>query len=872
MKPIRRLRRLLASLCIASLSACGGGGSDESAAHPDAQVSTTARGAVPDKRALASAQTFSANGWYWNPVESGTGFMFEAQGNRGFVGFFMYEEGTGNPIWYVAYGDLTPGAAVGEFNFSGNLGVYSGGKPVGSTTYTSATPSLLSVGTVVISFAGNRANVVFPGGRTMPAERYPIDGSGVDFSQPTTAPRANQPEVGWYWNPAEGGRGYAIEVQNDKVFMAVFHYNFDGSPTWNLVQGDIAGGTAVEAFQMTSGGQSLTSAYRSGARDLLGPFTMSFRSACAGQLQLFGAPPITVRRFAIDGSTQPAGSECRTLATQADVPGNQTTSASLAPGEGVFGQLDSLDDADDFRIMLVAGTTYTFDLLGLPSNAGTLADPRLELYGADMTRLAQNDNRAAGSRESRIVFTAPNSGPFFLRALSWGGATGSYLLTASGIAPVIRPQVLSSDTPEGNLSGRLRGQRPGDLLLALGAAGGITGSFRPDDSAMPSSAVSGSVTPEGVVRLATTDGVRCIGFLSGGSVSAACGQSGMLAGRLMPAPVGSAQVGGILKGLGSGEQVSMVLNGGSPITVTGNGGREGIPFTMPTLLARGETYRITAVPSNGAVLSCLVENGVGAMVVDVAHVVVSCTSGRSDAFGEGLKRVGLDIAPGLYRSINASDASCYWTRLSDTRGESKDILAIEIGGGPRLVQILPTDVAFESRRCGTWSRVTGPVTARTDAPFGDGVYLAGVDLQPGLWRSSAMATSCSWARLSNMSGSDDILAIDIGSGQRVVEILSTDGAFRSSRCGTWSRVTGAITVSPSSPFNDGIYLVGVDILPGRWSSDGTGTSCYWVRLRNVAGAQDVIDIDVGAAPTTVVVDASDVAFEARGCGTWKLVQ
>lgn len=831
----------------------------------------TAPSAVPDKRALAGAQIFAASGWYWNPVESGTGFMFEAQGNRGFVGFFMYEEGTGNPIWYVAYGDLTPGPAVGEFNFSGSLGVYSGGKPVGSTTYTSATPSLLSVGTVVISFAGNKATVLFPGGRTMPAERYPIDGSGVDFSQPRV-PGANQPEVGWYWNPAEGGRGYAIEVQNDKVFMAVFHYNFDGSPTWNLVQGDIVSGTAVEPFQMTSGGQSLNSAYRSGVRDLLGPFTMSFRSACAGQLQMFGAPPITVRRFVIDGSTQPAGSECRKLATQADVPGNQTTSASLAPGEGVFGRLDSLDDADDFRIMMVSGTTYTFDLLGSPSNAGTLADPRLELYGEDMTVLASNDDRASASRESRIVFTAPTSGTFFLRALSWRGATGTYLLTASGTAPVIRPQVFSSDTPEGNLSGRLRGQRPGDMLLALGAAGGITGSFRPDDTAVPSSAVSGSVTPEGMVRLATTDGIQCIGFLSGGSVSAACGRLGMFVGRLVPAPVGSARVGGVVKGLGGGEQVSMLLNGGSPIIVTGNGGREGVPFTMPTLLARGETYRITTVPSNGAVLSCLVENGVGAMAVDVEHVVVSCTSGRSDAFGEGIKRVGLDIAPGLYRSINASDASCYWTRLSDTRGESEGILAIDIGGGPRLVQILPTDVAFESRRCGTWTRVAGPVTTRNDAPFADGVYLAGVDLQPGLWRSSALATSCSWARLSNVSGSDDILAIDIGSGQRVVEILSTDAAFRSSRCGTWSRVGGAITVSRSAPFTDGIYLVGVDIQPGPWRSDGTGTSCFWVRLRNVAGAQDVIDIDVGAAPASVVVDASDVAFKARGCGTWRLVQ
>lgn len=869
-----RTRRLIPGLsCLAAavvLSACGGGddatrASNASQAAPSASISLT------DKHILAGPAIFEANGWYWNPDESGTGFMFEAQGTRGFVGFFMYEEGSGNPIWYVAYGDVVAGAGPGQFNFSGSLSVASGGQPVGSANYTSATPSLVSVGTVMIAFAGQRATVALPGGRIMAAQRYPIDGSGVDLSKPVIT-RPEQPEVGWYWNPIEGGRGYAIEVQNDRFFMAVFHYNLDGSPTWNLVQGDIATGSAVEPLQMTSGGQSLTSAYRGGVRDLLGPFTLSFRSPCAGQLQLFGAPPITVRRFVIDGSTQPPGSECRSLATLADLPGNPLTPASLAPGEAIYGRIDSLDDADDFRIQLVAGASYTFDLLGASSRAGTLPDPRLRLLGADLALLAENDNREAGLREARITFTASYSGPHYLRAFARDGGTGSYLLTASGTAPVIHLPVISASPPEGKVAGRLRGARPGDVSLAVGPAGGVSGSFLPDDAGGVPIGLSGSLGANGVIRFQGGDGIQCIGLLSGESASAACGRSGMVAGQWTPAVTRVAEVVGRVQGLGSGEQVTLLLDGASPLLVTGTGARESLSFRFATPLPLGQTYRVTAVPVTGLGLSCGVDPGIAAVADEATPVVVNCSSGRSDTFGNGLRRVGLEVVPGLYRSNGGPDANCYWERRSDTSDQFEGILANDLGPGTRLVQILSTDMAFHSSsRCGPWTRVAGPVTARPDAPFLDGQYVVGVDLHPGLWRSSAMTSSCYWARLANLAGEDEILANDIGSGPRVVEILATDAGFESSRCGPWKRATGAVTVSQQAPFTDGVYLVGVDIQPGLWRSDGASSGCYWARLRNLAGTQDIIDNNFGQAPAAVLIGAADVAFEASGCGTWQLV-
>ncbi|MBL8304353.1 MAG: hypothetical protein JNM26_16495, partial [Ideonella sp.] len=469
----------MAPLAIAAatiLSACGGG--SEPSAGAGTGIAAGGAASAQGKRALAAPGAFTANGWYWNPQEGGTGFMIEAQGSRAFVGFFMYEEGTGNPVWYVAYGFLTPGDASTDFTFNGSLQSFAGGRPVTVPMDTAPAVTPTTVGEVVISFSGGRAQAVLPGGRVMPAERFPINGTNVGAG----VQRPQQPEVGWYWNPAEGGRGYAIEVQDDKVFMAIFHYNLDGSPTWNLFQGDITTGIAVDQLQMTSGGQSLTSAHRSGVRDLLGPFTMSFRNPCAGQMQLYGAPPILLRRFVIDGSPLAAGEECGALATLSDLPDVATSFAELSPGDSVYGRIDRAGDADGFRVPLIGGVTYTFDLRGVTSGVGTLADPILELYGPDLTLQTQNDDRfEGGSRfpESRIEFTPNQSGVYRLRATGSGGSVGTYLLSVGGLAPNLSPYATAPvSSYEGPVAGNLRGSRPGTLAFDIQADGTVSGTLR----------------------------------------------------------------------------------------------------------------------------------------------------------------------------------------------------------------------------------------------------------------------------------------------------------------------------------------------------------------------------------------------------------
>lgn len=75
--------------------------------------------------------------------------------------------------------------------------------------------------------------------------------------------------------------------------------------------------------------------------------------------------------------------------------------------------------------------------------------------------------------------------------------------------------------------------------------------------------------------------------------------------------------------------------------------------------------------------------------------------------GDGTFLVGQEIMPGTWRSQGSQDPpkSCYWARLASFTGEAGSIIANENSKGPTVVTIEPSDVAFETNRCGTWTRI-----------------------------------------------------------------------------------------------------------------------------------------------------------------------
>ena len=66
--------------------------------------------------------------------------------------------------------------------------------------------------------------------------------------------------------------------------------------------------------------------------------------------------------------------------------------------------------------------------------------------------------------------------------------------------------------------------------------------------------------------------------------------------------------------------------------------------------------------------------------------------------------------------------------------------------------------------------------------------------------------------------------------------------------------------------SDGFYTVGVEIVPGRWKSTGSGDGCYWARLN---GNQGLLDNHYGNAGGTVTIRATDYEISFDGCGKWE---
>jgi hypothetical protein len=78
------------------------------------------------------------------------------------------------------------------------------------------------------------------------------------------------------------------------------------------------------------------------------------------------------------------------------------------------------------------------------------------------------------------------------------------------------------------------------------------------------------------------------------------------------------------------------------------------------------------------------------------------TTSPTVPFGPGTLVVGVDVAPGTWRS--AGGGGCYWARLKDFRGDADSILAKENPTGSAVVEIAGGDAGFTSKGCAVWSR------------------------------------------------------------------------------------------------------------------------------------------------------------------------
>ena len=116
-----------------------------------------------------------------------------------------------------------------------------------------------------------------------------------------------------------------------------------------------------------------------------------------------------------------------------DLPNDNSTPGRVAVGGSATGTIGRARDNDRFAVELEAGRTYQFDLEGSPGGGGTLPDTYFRaIYNSEgrYESSSYNDD-FGGSRDSRVTFTAQESGTYYARVSGDRNETGTYTLTVT---------------------------------------------------------------------------------------------------------------------------------------------------------------------------------------------------------------------------------------------------------------------------------------------------------------------------------------------------------------------------------------------------------------------------------------------------------
>ncbi|WP_231626976.1 hypothetical protein [Streptomyces apocyni] len=70
----------------------------------------------------------------------------------------------------------------------------------------------------------------------------------------------------------------------------------------------------------------------------------------------------------------------------------------------------------------------------------------------------------------------------------------------------------------------------------------------------------------------------------------------------------------------------------------------------------------------------------------------------------GMFKVGVDIAPGTYKSSDNTDDMCYWERTKDAESRIESIVANDNVTGSAIVTISPQDAYFKTTGCSDWKK------------------------------------------------------------------------------------------------------------------------------------------------------------------------
>lgn len=158
------------------------------------------------------------------------------------------------------------------------------------------------------------------------------------------------------------------------------------------------------------------------------------------------------------------------------------------------------------------------------------------------------------------------------------------------------------------------------------------------------------------------------------------------------------------------------------------------------------------------------------------------------SFGQGKFTVGRDIKPGIYRSksVVKGSASCFW-HITTTGSNGNEDIAIDNSAGGILTLNLQRGMDIETKRCGTF--VKSSLTASRGTPrtkVGNGVWLVGVDMEPGTYRvdRDIFGKSCYLKIYTAGSNLEDLIAIKNYTRGTPSATLEIGDEFYNNGCGT----------------------------------------------------------------------------------------
>lgn len=175
-----------------------------------------------------------------------------------------------------------------------------------------------------------------------------------------------------------------------------------------------------------------------GVFDATGKYLGSYAAAILGPSSAAATTiftPTVSGTYFIDTYSIYQGSYTLTTAqVAADVPGNLSTTATVAVNGFVNGDIGGPTDIDWYGVSLVAGSSYVIKMQGAQSGNGTLADPMIaSIYNAAGTIVANTFSDDSNGNEPSLIFRPSSSGTYYIAADGYAGYTGSYQLSVTSI-------------------------------------------------------------------------------------------------------------------------------------------------------------------------------------------------------------------------------------------------------------------------------------------------------------------------------------------------------------------------------------------------------------------------------------------------------